>query len=110
MAQKKLILKYDIETSCNLAKVYNFKRRIAKILGLLPSALHILDIKDGCVVVTFLIPASVADDLFTPDTVFTSEQEEELRAESVLWLKCNGHTFHWGKRKPGKDIHSPGNL
>ena len=105
---EKLILKIDIETSSSLARVCNFKRRIAKILGLLPSALHILDIADGCVIVTFLIPTSIADYLFTPDTIFTSKQEEEFRAESVLWLKCNGRTFHWGKRKLG-ETESPGN-
>ena len=94
-----LILKYDIENTCALAKVDKLKKFIAKILDLRPSALKIVDIEDGCIIVTFLIPASVAEALFTPDTVFTPQQEEELRAASVLWLQCNGHTFQFEKRE-----------
>ncbi len=67
---KELIQKYDIETTCSLAKVDGLKKLIAEIMNLNPLALELVDVKDGCVVVTFLIPASVADTIFTPDTVF----------------------------------------
>ena len=102
---KKLILKYDIETTCSLAKVNELKKFIAKILDLNPSALHILDIKDGCLLVTFLTPASIADAIFTSDTAFTSQQIHELQSASVLWMECNGHTFNFGKEKP-KEVHT----
>ncbi len=103
---KKLTLKYDIDSTCKLAKVQELKNCIAEILELNPSALHIIDIEDGCVLVTFAIPASVADIIFTPDTVFTSQQENALRDASVQWLECNGNTFHFNL----KEIHaeSPG--
>ena len=91
---KEFTLKYDIETTCSLAKVCELEKVLVKLH---PSTLHIVDIEEGCVIVTFLIPASVADALFAPDTVFTPQQEEELRAASVLWLKCNGYTFYFGK-------------
>ncbi len=94
---KELIMKFDIETTCRLAKVTELKMIIAEIMDLSPSTLEIVDIEDGCVVVTFLIPASVADAIFTPNTVFTSQQKDKLRAASVLWLKCNGHTFDFVK-------------
>ncbi len=90
---KELTLKVDIKTTCRLTRVVKIKKLIAEIMDLNPSALELVDIKDGCVVVTFLIPASVADAIFTPDTVFTSQQEDKLRAASVLWLKCNEYTF-----------------
>ena len=96
---KELILKYDIETTCRLAEISNLKMIIAKMFGLLPSALEIADIEDGCVIVTLHIPASIANAIFTPNTVFTPQQEEELRAAAVLWIKCNGHTYHFGKGK-----------
>ena len=102
---KKLTLKYDVESTCRLAKVDALKKFIAKILDLSPSALQIVDIEDGCVIVTFLIPTSIAEAIFTPNTVFTSQQEDELRTSSVLWLKCNGYTFHFGKAQ----TESPGN-
>ncbi len=111
-SSEKLILKYDIEQTCKLAKIKELKKFMAKILDLNPLTLQIVDINDGCVVVTFLIPASVADAVFTPDTVFTSQQEDELRAESVLRLECNGYKFDFGKEKedptdsPGKLVQS----
>ena len=96
---KELVLKFDIETTCSLAKVNELKKLIAEIMDLSPSALEIVDIEDGCVIVTFLIPTSVADVLFTHDTVLTPQQEKELRNASVLWLKCNGYTFNFEKQK-----------
>lgn len=96
---KELTLKYDIETTCTLAKIQDLKKSISQVLELSSSALEIVDIEEGCVIVTFLIPISVADALFKPEKVFTPRQEEGLRATSVLWLKCNGHTFPFGKPK-----------
>ncbi len=106
---KKLVLKCDVEKTCRLAKVKEIKKFIAQILNLNPSALQIIDINDGCVAVTFLIPASVADAIFTPNTVLTPKQEEELRAKSVLQLECNGYTFDFRKEKK-VPADSPGNL
>ena len=107
---KELTLKYDVDSTCRLAKVSNLKKSLAKVFRLLPMALEIVDIKKGCVVVTFLIPGSVADAIFTPDTVLTPEQEDQLRAESVKWLKCNGYTFYFGKGKlkEAEDSENPG--
>ena len=91
---KELVLKCDIENTCRLAKLVELKKVVAEILDINPSTLHIVDIKDGCIVVTFLLPASVANAIFTPDTVFTPQQKDELRAASVLWLECNGYTLN----------------
>ena len=107
---EKLILKCDIESTCNLAKVDELKKLVAKVLDLNPSTLQIFDIEDGCVVVTFLIPASVVDSVFTPKAVFTSQQEDELRTASVLWLECNGYRFEFGKAKVHTEHQeNPGN-
>lgn len=94
----KLILKFDVVNTCKLAEIVELKKFVAELLEIKPSAFDIIDIKEGCIVVTLLIPTSVADALFTPDTVFTSQQEEDFRAASVLWLECNGHTYHFKAR------------
>ena len=88
-----LVLKFDIELTSRLACLIDFKHFIADILGLNPSAIQLCDIKDGCVVATFLIPTPVAELIFNADTVLTEEQVEEFRALGVLWLKCMGSTF-----------------
>ena len=59
-------------------------------MGLNPSAIHIVDLKEGCVLMTCLIPASVADVIFKTSMMFTQQQEDKFRAASVL---CNGHHF-----------------
>ncbi len=97
---KTLILKFDIENTCRLAKIDELKKFVANFFDLNPSALHIVDIKEGCVTVTFLIPASVANAIFTLFTKFSSEQEDKLRVHSVLWLECNGYTYHIGEDEP----------
>ena len=91
---KILTLKLDVENTCRLAKVVELKQSIAEALELNPSTLHIVDCREGCVVVTFLIPAAVADVLFKADTKFTPHQMDQFRALSVLWVECNGYTFH----------------
>ena len=88
-----LVLKFDIELTSRLACLIDLKHFIADILGLNPSAIQLYDIKDGCVVATFLIPTPVAELIFNAETVLTEEQVEEFRALGVLWLKCMGSTF-----------------
>lgn len=90
---KKLILKLDINLSfCKLADVFELNDAIAEILNLKPSALRLLSVKEGCVVVTFLIPASVAEIIFSSGVYITAKQEE-FRALSVRWLKCGDYMF-----------------
>ena len=69
-----MVLKFDIELTCSLAKLQDYTSNIADILGLRPSALRLLSIKEGCVVITLLIPASVADVIFSSNKVFTTEE------------------------------------
>ncbi len=92
---EKLIFKFDIENVCSLAKVDKLKKSVAKIMKLNSMALQIIDIKEGCIEVTLLIPTSVANAIFTPDTEFTSQQEDEFRTASVMWLEYNGRTFNF---------------
>lgn len=101
---KELILKYDIETTCRLAKLTDLKKLIADILEISSLALEIVDVEERCVIVTFIIPDSLADALFTPNTEFTPQQEKRLQAEKVLWLKCNGYTFDIKKKDEGTSV------
>ncbi len=85
---EKLVLKFDISMTTELGKVMNLKAAVAKILGLQASALQLLDIKEGCVVVTFLIPKLVSQSLFSGnEDAFTKECISELQALSVVWLR-----------------------
>ena len=91
---EKLILKFNVEETSRLAKVIELKKEVARILGLLPSAIQLYDIDDGCVLVTFHIPIFVADLVFPKGKKSLSpEQKEELHSSSILWLECNENRY-----------------
>lgn len=83
---KELVLKIDIESTARLAKLKVLKSAVAKILGLKSVSLRLVDVTDGCVVVTFLIPTLVAEIVFNKYVVLADEQVEKFKAQSVLWL------------------------
>ena len=89
----KITFKFDIELTSKLAKVTNLQAAVAKILGLKPSTLQLLNVEEGCVTVTFHIPAEAADIIFVHNKQFTPGDIENFRAMSVLWLECNGHKY-----------------
>ena len=86
---KKLVLKFDIESTCRLSKFLDLKKAVANILHLKPSALRLLSITEGCLVATFLLPAFIAKDVFPRDNPLTQHQMQEFRALSVRWLESN---------------------
>ena len=96
-----IVLKFDIELTCSLAKLQDYTSNIADILGLRPSALRLLSVEEGCVVVTLHIPAPLVDLIFTTGKRFTPEDVKRFQALSILWLKCNGHAYDFSGTYPG---------
>ena len=101
-----LVLKFNTDLSSSITKVLDLKSAIADILGLQSAAaLHLLSIKEGCVVVTFSILSSVAERVVARG--LTAKQEADIRALSVLWLECGDYKLeeiprnadHIGKTK-----------
>ena len=99
-SSKELILKINIESTSRLARIEDIKSAIAEILGLKSAALRLVDIKEGCVVATFLIPTSLAEVVFNEHTILTKQQEERLRSLPILHLECNGRLFNLTSRDP----------
>ncbi len=97
---KKLTLKFDIDVvKCSLAKVIELKEVVATCLKVNPSTLRLVSIQEGCIEVTFLIPAPKIDAVFTGDWKQISERSEELQAASLLSITCNDNTFNTKERK-----------
>ena len=94
---KEMVLKFDIAMTCSLAKLQEYTLNIADSLGLRPSALRLLSIEEGCVVITLLIPASVADFIFGSNKKIINDKIKQFQALSILWLKCNGHEYDFSK-------------
>ena len=99
---KEITIKFDIKKTCNLDTLKKLKEAIANILDIDASTLRLLSIKEGCVLVTFLIPTTVTHTIFTSNTVFSTEQ---FRAASVLWLECNSFKFDFREAKKEDQSH-----
>ena len=79
-----LHIKFDTQASDKLISVLELQQSLAPLLEVMPSALQILNIEQGCVIVTFLIPAHAANLAFQHVREFTPEQLSRL---SVKWIK-----------------------
>jgi len=98
-----LILKFEIKRTSELSKLSDITKAVANALDLKKSAVRLLSVEEGCVLITFLIPTAVAAYLFTSNTKFSVHQVKAFSILSVLWLKCNGHTFEFKE----DTFHSP---
>ena len=91
---EKTTLKVDIDEFQQLAKVFDLRRKLANILESRTSTLFLFDVKKGCVVVTFLIPRSVANIIFNENREFTMKQFKEFKdIEPIQWLECGDFRF-----------------
>jgi hypothetical protein len=99
---EKLHFKFDVEKTSDVGKVIELQPKIAKILGVLPSALQVFSIKEGCITVTYLIPVFVAEEIFTKDGRMTMEQWADLQALSVQWVKKGDRVLEVSPNKDGK--------
>lgn len=88
-SSKKLVLKVNIALFTRMSKIIDLTEAIAAILGINRTALQLLDIGKGCIIVTFLIPTPVANLLFKKHTVLTRQQEKQIQYLGVMFLKCN---------------------
>lgn len=88
-----LVLKFGIELTNNIGTLKERIEALANILGIKPSALRLLSIKEGCVIVRLFVSASIAGVIFSDEKQFSSEQINSFRALSVVWLKYNGYYF-----------------
>ena len=111
---KTIKIKLNISRTQNLATLKEVTKAVANILKIRASTLRLCGVKKGCVLVTLLIPASIAEAFFTSDTAFSSEQITKFRAAKVLWFKCNGFKFDFRKGKTSQphdraqgNVHRP---
>lgn len=102
---KKLVLVLDIDAICRVCKIVDLGQAVAKIMKLEPHSLLIHEIREACVIITFLIPAQVADAIFVKHAadVFSLEKEEKFRDLSVTFLECNGYEFDFTPDVPDNE-------
>ena len=104
---EKLVFKIDnIQMSDKLVKVFELRRAIANILKVKPSELRFVKIRDGCIVVTFLISAAMAATI----PRLSPNQKEELQKLSVLSLKCGDYELVLSGASYAGDLHASLNM
>ena len=81
----KVLIKLDKENP-PWSDITDLEFRICEILGIMPSALLIIRIQEGCVEITFSIPKHISREIFSRP--FTTEQKDCFREASVLMLAC----------------------
>ena len=81
----KIVIKLDKENPPWTA-ITDLEFRICEILGILPSALLIIRIQEGCVEITFSIPRHISQQIFSKP--LTQEQQDQFITASVLVLSC----------------------
>ena len=104
----KLVLLLNIEVVCTLGTLKERIEAIAKVLKIKPSALRLLSIEEGCVIVVLFLPVSIARVIFRDDLIFSSEQEDEFRALSVKWMQCNGYEYKFEDREQENPVNNRG--
>jgi hypothetical protein len=82
---KKLVLKVDnIQISGKVVEIVNIQHGMARILGVKPSALRLVNAEGGCVLLTFLVPEAVAEAALAP----SEHQKREYQRLSIQSLTC----------------------
>ena len=96
---KELVIILDLQLLAHhtpvMSEIMNIGQVVAHIMNFDETHLLIHDIGVGSVKVTFLIPTSVAERIFSgrQECIFSQEQIKEFRKVSITMLKCNGYEF-----------------
>jgi hypothetical protein len=92
---KELILKVDnIQMADKLVKVVDLEHAIADALETTPSALQLVSVEEGCVLLKFLISTATKSAL----TKLTLYQHHQL---SIISLKCGDYELNLGHSGEG---------
>lgn len=89
-ASDEIIIKFDIHLNNKLDKVVGLKRALANILKVQTTALQLIAIEEGCVIMIYLIPTFMVQTICRK---FTKSQVEEFRSLSALWVICGECKF-----------------
>ena len=91
---KQLVIKIDKEwEEVTFSDLDKLQETFASILDVRRSDLYLADIRDGCIMMTFMITEELAGRLFPSRTRFSSSQVKSLKDEGVLSVKCR--SFNW---------------
>ena len=86
----KVKIESDFQSTYTVKAVNLFREKLCNILGVTEPSLRLLSLKEGCVLLTFLIPTFVVPFVFP----LTQDQERALSAEGVTKYALADEPFH----------------
>ena len=96
-----LVLKVDASwDSIHINQLAEIHRNVASILEVNPHTLYLATVRQGCILMKFLIPSSVAEAVFP----LSASQQEALAAADIMLVKCGTHCHRF--LKPQVIIHT----
>ena len=91
---KQLVIKIDREwEEVTFSDLNKLRGTFASILGVRRKDLYLADIREGCIMLTFMIPQELAGRLFPSRSCLTSSQIKSLKDEGVISLMCGKLTW-----------------
>ena len=73
--------------SVHINQLPEIHRNLASILGVNPHTLYLASIRQGCILMKFLVPSSVTQAVFP----LSASQQASLAASDVMLVKCGSH-------------------
>ena len=101
---KQLVIKIDREwEEVTFSDLDKLRGTFASILDVRRSDLYLADIREGCIMMTFMITEELAGRLFPSKTCLTSSQVKSLKDERVLSVKCGSLSWRAAARSNKSD-------
>ena len=89
-----LVVKIDKEwEEVNFNDLDKLRSSFASILGVRRRELYLADVREGCIMMTFMIQKELGKKLFPTKSCLTTEQIHSLKSESVISLRCGKLTW-----------------
>ena len=91
---KQLVVKIDKEwAEVNFNELDTLRGSFASILGVRRRDLYLADVREGCIMMTFMIREELANKLFPTKSCLTAEQIHSFKNESVISVRCGKLTW-----------------
>ena len=79
-------IKLEIEGTKKVECIPTLHYQICDLLNATPPTLQIFSIEEGCLTVSFLVPANFSNDIMEK----FKKKKKECRSLSILWIRCKG--------------------
>ena len=102
---KQLVVKIDKEwEKATFSDLNKIRGNLASILGVRRTDLYLADIREGCIMMTFMIAEELARKLFPAKDCLTPFQIMSLKDEGVKYLRCVKLTWRFTSNMKAKKV------